>query len=219
MIVTTAWMDEWFERLNRQCFQGTLPKPRLVLSRARTRLGRCQYKRLPGREHDRARDFTIALTTYYDMEERAACNVLLHEMIHYHIALHRLPDTGPHGRVFRQIVRSLNNQWGWEVSVRTNVEGWKTTSPEKERQELHLVLAVETSHEECFLSVVAPSYARALEARIRKAREVIRHSWYTSRDTYFNGFPKVRSLRGRKVSKETLLKVTSTCQPIDLQVG
>ena len=94
-----------------------------------------------------------------------------------------------------------------------------TGAAPKNATETFLILAVETSGGACYLSVVMPSYARKLEAEIQKSREVIHHRWYTSRDGYFKGFPKVRSLRGRKMSREELSRTLSACQPFDLQVG
>lgn len=218
MTVTTEWMERQFDALNQQCFLGTLPKPAFALSRAKTRLGQCRYTRerrwrWKGTPRESC---VISLTTYYDMETRDACNVLLHEMIHYYIAHNHLKDSSPHGPLFRRIAQSLNQRWGWQVSVRTNVEGWRLTHPERVGKGPYLVLAVETKGGERFLTVVAPAYARKLEAQIRKTREVRTHQWYTSRDEYFSGFPKVRSLRGRKVSEETMLRITSACQPLSL---
>ena len=221
MIVTKEWMENRFEIFNRQYFQGQLPKPGFTLSRARTQLGqcRCRYKKRGLWQRNKLESCVIALSTYYDMEEREACNVLLHEMIHYYIAHNQLKDTSAHGRLFRQIAQSLNARWGWQVSVKTSVEGWALAQPQKNTTETFLILAVETSGGACYLSVVMPSYAHKLEAEIQKSREVIHHRWYTSRDDCFKGFPKVRSLRGRKMSKEDLSRTLSACQPFNLQVG
>lgn len=80
-------MEQWFTTFNEQYFDGGLPLPRLALSRSKTRLGSMSCKRvtrlLRGTKFS---DFTIRLSNYYDLSERDFQNVLLHEMIHYHIA-------------------------------------------------------------------------------------------------------------------------------------
>ena len=146
-------MENRFEIFNRQYFQGQLPKPGFTLSRARTQLGqcRCRYKKRGLWQRNKLESCVIALSTYYDMEEREACNVLLHEMIHYYIAHNQLKDTSAHGRLFRQIAQSLNARWGWQVSVKTSVEGWALAQPQKNTTETFLILAVETSGGACYL--------------------------------------------------------------------
>ena len=83
MTLTTDILRAWFRQFNADYFGDELPVPRLVLSKARTRLGtmacKCQ-RRLLKRVYT---DFTIRISTYYDCSEREYQETLLHEMIHY----------------------------------------------------------------------------------------------------------------------------------------
>ena len=85
MTLTTDILRTWFRQFNADYFGDELPVPRLVLSKARTRLGtmacKCQ-RRLLKRVYT---DFTIRISTYYDCNEREYQETLLHEMIHYYI--------------------------------------------------------------------------------------------------------------------------------------
>ena len=70
MIVTESWMEKEFVKFNSLYFHGRLPMPIFKLSHARTQLGALAYKNewLWGRRIRRF-DYTIKLSTYYDMSE------------------------------------------------------------------------------------------------------------------------------------------------------
>lgn len=219
MVVTQEWMKEWFDRFNHDYFKQLLPSPAFSLSRGRSRLGQFSCKYMAIRGIGKPKGCKITLSTYYNMSERQAGCVLLHEMIHYYIAYLGLKDTGPHGVVFRSIANTLNREYGWEISVSTSTAGWEVTKEIKERNERQayfIVLAVETVDKVHFLSVVTPSYVRRLDNYLKKAREVRHYAWYISRDSYFQDFPKVRSLRGKRVTREVFMEKTSASQPLSL---
>ncbi len=210
-------MSVWFDRFNRDYFQKALPVPAFVLSKGRTQLGKfsCKYAVM----HKRPKECKIALSTYYEMSERQAANVLLHEMIHYYIAYTGVKDTAPHGEVFCSIANVLNKKYGWKISVSTSTAGWKVAEGSKVRQKrvgVYLILAAETSDGIYFLSVVTPSYARELDDSLKKSREIRHYAWYISQDSYFSDFPKVRSLRGRRVTAEVFQEKTSAAKPFSL---
>lgn len=115
MIVTVEWMERWFETFNISYFDAQLPLPVMALSRARTRLGQMAFKRVSRWGKVRLYDFKISMTTYYDMTDRQAKSVLLHEMIHYVIAYTGLRDTSSHGVVFRGMMDNLNRKYGWDI--------------------------------------------------------------------------------------------------------
>ena len=123
-------MEQWFTTFNEQYFDSVLPLPRLALSRSRTRLGSMSCKRvtrlLRGTKFS---DFTIRLSNYYDLSEREFQNVLLHEMIHYHIAYTGVKDSSPHGVVFRRKAEVFNRKYGWNIKVTGSTRGIKPAKP------------------------------------------------------------------------------------------
>ena len=80
----------------------------------------------------------------------------------------------------------------------------------------YLVLAIELADGRHFLSSVSPRHARALNERVQRAGEVRRAAWYTTSDPWFADMPKVRSLRGRRVSDEVFADKTARMKPIAL---
>ena len=221
MIVTIDWMEEWFKRFDQEYFGGKLPLPELGLTRAKTRLGQLAFKRSTRWGRTKIYDFKLSMSTYYDMTDKQAKSVLLHEMIHYIIGYTGLKDTAPHGVVFRGMMDNLNRKHGWDIRVMTSTKGWKVSETVVARKkaagpQIYLILAVELKDGKHFLSRVSPRFARSLERQLLTAKEVSSYSWYTTQESYFEDFPQVRSLRGRRITKGDFEKLRNVLTPFDM---
>lgn len=214
-------MEEWFKRFDQEYFGGKLPLPELGLTRAKTRLGQLAFKRSSRWGRTKLYDFKLSMSTYYDMTDKQAKSVLLHEMIHYIIGYTGLKDTAPHGVVFRGMMDNLNRKHGWDIRVMTSTKGWKVSEKVVVRKkaagpQIYLILAVELKDGKHFLSRVSPRFARSLERQLLKAKEVSSYSWYTTQESYFEDFPQVRSLRGRRITKGDFEKLRNVLTPFDM---
>ena len=214
-------MEEWFKRFDQEYFGGKLPLPELGLTRAKTRLGQLAFKRSSRWGRTKLYDFKLSMSTYYDMTDKQAKCVLLHEMIHYIIGYTGLKDTAPHGVVFRGMMDNLNRKHGWDIRVMTSTKGWKVSEKVEARKkaagpQTYLILAVELKDGKHFLSRVSPRFARSLERQLLKAKEVSSYSWYTTQESYFEDFPQVRSLRGRRITKGDFEKLRNVLTPFDM---
>ena len=221
MIVTVEWMEEWFRRFDHDYFGGKLPGPELGLTRAKTRLGQLAYKRATRWGRTKLYAFKLSMSTYYDMTDRQAKSVLLHEMIHYIIGVTGLKDTAPHGIVFRGMMDNLNRKYGWDIRVMTSTKGWKVSEWAEERQkakgpQTYLMLAIEMQDGKHYLSRVNPSFARRIESKLALVRELRSHRWYTTHEPYFEDYPQVRSLRGRRISKSDFEKLRNVLTPFEM---
>lgn len=217
MILTTDILRTWFRQFNTDYFGGELPMPRIVLSKARTRLGTMACKctrRLLKRVYS---DFVIRISTYYECTEREFQETLLHEMIHYYIIYKRIPDTSSHGKVFREIMHQLNSKYGWHITITSSMRGRKVADESgRSRRSAFLVLAVILNDGTCMLSVVSPKSARKLDVMAKGVKEIADYRWYMSSDPYFADYPVVRSLRARRVEKELYNEKTAAMQPLVL---
>ena len=221
MIVTVEWMEEWFRRFDHDYFGGKLPVPELGLTRAKTRLGQLAYKRATRWGRTKLYAFKLSMSTYYDMTDRQAKSVLLHEMIHYIIGFTGLKDTAPHGIVFRGMMDNLNRKYGWDIRVMTSTKGWKVSEWAEERQkakgpQIYLMLAIEMQDGKHYLSRVNPSFARRIESKLALVRELRSHRWYTTQEPYFEDYPQVISLRGRRISKSDFEKLRNVLTPFEM---
>ena len=214
-------MEEWFRRFDHDYFGGKLPVPELGLTRAKTRLGQLAYKRATRWGRTKLYDFKLSMSTYYDMTDRQAKSVLLHEMIHYIIGFTGLKDTAPHGIVFRGMMDNLNRKYGWDIRVMTSTKGWKVSEWAEERQkakgpQTYLMLAIEMQDGKHYLSRVNPSFARRIESKLALVRELRSHRWYTTQEPYFEDYPQVISLRGRRISKSDFEKLRNVLTPFEM---
>ena len=221
MIVTIDWMEEWFKRFDQEYFGGKLPLPELSLTRAKTRLGQLAFKRASRWGRTRLYDFKLSMSTYYDMTEQQAKSVLLHEMIHYIIGYTGLKDTSPHGVVFRGMMDNLNRKYGWDIRVMTSTKGWKVSEQVAEKKkakgpQTYLMLAIELKDGKFYLSRVNPGFARRIEKQLPMVRELRSHRWYTTQESYFEDYPQVRSLRGRRITKGDFEKLQNVLSPFEL---
>ena len=221
MIVTIYWMEEWFKRFDQEYFGGKLPLPELALTRAKTRLGQLAFKRASRWGRTKLYDFKLSMSTYYDMTEQQAKSVLLHEMIHYIIGYTGLKDTSPHGVVFRGMMGNLNRKYGWDIRVMTSTKGWKVSEQVAEKKkakgpQTYLMLAIELKDGKFYLSRVNPGFARRIEKQLPMVRELRSHRWYTTQESYFEDYPQVRSLRGRRITKGDFEKLQNVLSPFEL---
>lgn len=221
MIVTIDWMEEWFKRFDQEYFGGKLPLPELALTRAKTRLGQLAFKRASRWGRTKLYDFKLSMSTYYDMTEQQVKSVLLHEMIHYIIGYTGLKDTSPHGVVFRGMMDNLNRKYGWDIRVMTSTKGWKVSEQVAEKKkakgpQTYLMLAIELKDGKFYLSRVNPGFARRIEKQLPMVRELRSHRWYTTQEPYFEDYPQVRSLRGRRITKGDFEKLQNVLSPFEL---
>ena len=200
MIVSKEWIAEKFSRFNADYFGGLLPTPAFGLSRSKSRLGSMSYRLNRRLFRTVKSNYTLHMTTAFDMTERQAENILLHEMIHLHIASQGLRDTSSHGKIFRSIMQNLNRQYGWEITVSTSPDNF-LPAKRQTKKKMRLVLLLRHQQAGCIISVVNAKYRQQIERVIARAHDICEHQWIVSDDDYFASFPQVRSLRGRRVSE------------------
>ena len=203
MQIDTEWIAVNFDRFNKENFGGRLTPPKFSVNNARTRLGSMAFKWKRSLFKRETYDYVIRLSNYYDIPEVEFQNVLLHEMIHYYIAVNHFKDDSVHGTMFRSIAQRINKQ-GWHVVVRTDTRKWPVA--ERNRKKVitrkRIVLAASTTDGKYFLSVIGPGSVRKVKLQIARTPQIREARWFESSDDYFQQFSQCRTLRGRIVTKE-----------------
>ena len=216
MQIDTLWMKNNFMRFNTQYFDGVLPLPRLRAGRSRTQLGTMSCKRKTSWGRTKLYDFTISLSNYYDQTEHQFQSVLLHEMIHLSIAVSGVKDTSPHGVVFRGLMQRLNRD-GWDIQIMTKTRDYtKAYTGSATVIAQYIVLALEMNDGKRFLSSVNPKFVRDINQQLRTIPQISHYAWFTTSDRWFETMPKVRSLRGRRVTAEVFQAKTQAMKPISV---
>ena len=216
MQIDTLWMKNNFMRFNTQYFDGVLPLPRLRAGRSRTQLGTMSCKRKTSWGRTKLYGFTISLSNYYDQTEHQFQSVLLHEMIHLSIAVSGVKDTSPHGVVFRGLMQRLNRD-GWDIQIMTKTRDYtKAYTGTATVIAQYIVLALEMNDGKRFLSSVNPKFVRDINQQLRTIPQISHYAWFTTSDRWFETMPKVRSLRGRRVTAEVFQTKTQAMKPISV---
>lgn len=199
--LSLAYLEEAFHKYNSLIFDNKLPLPTLKLSRAKTRLGQMACKRRISWGRTRYYDFTISISTYYNLSQEQIDDVLIHEMIHYSIAYTGLKDSSAHGVVFRGMMDNINRRFNRNITV--SVRSQNILPREIKTEKTYLVLAIEMEKEKYFLSSVNPTAAGKIALQLPNIKEIKFFAWYKTKNEFFQSMPQVRTLRGREVSEAT----------------
>lgn len=65
-----------------------------------------------------------------------------------------------------------------------------------------MVLAIKLKDNSHMLTVVNPNYRNEIDLKCQQITDIKEWKWYIAEDEYFAHFPRVRNLRGKKVSKD-----------------
>ena len=193
MIPTVPYLEERFDTFNRMCFGGVLPRIPIVLSRARTFVGRFQYRCVRnwrGRTV-RKEDFVLRMSVHFDLPEAEVEDTLIHEMIHYFIAWKGLEDSSTHGRLFRAMMQEINVRYGRHLTI-----SHKSTPADLARDTRireHELLVSELADGRSAVTVCARSRIGPVRRALLLAPSVRELRRYRSRDPWFNRFPRCRT--------------------------
>ena len=204
MIPTVEYLEERFDSVNESCFEGALPRIPIKLSRARTFVGRLQYKpvrnwrgRVVGGEN-----FIIRISTKFDLPEAEIEDTLIHEMIHYWIVLNGLRDSSTHGRLFRAKMKEINELYGRHLTI-----SHRSTPEELDRDTRvrdHYLCVSQLADGRTAVTVAARTRIRSIQWHFRRSPTVRSTVWYHSRDPWFNRFPCCRTPKLYPVDPATL---------------
>lgn len=193
MTPTVPYLEERFDTFNRMCFDGVLPRIPIKLSRARSFVGRLQYRIVRDRLRRivRKEDFILRISICFDLPEAEVEDTLIHEMIHYFIAWKGLQDNSTHGRLFRAMMQEINAHYGRHLSISHKSSPADLARDTRVRE--HELIVSELADGRSAVTVCARSYGAALRRAISRAPAVRSLRCYRSRDPWFNRFPRCRT--------------------------
>ena len=143
MRASIPYIEQKFKEYNQLIFGNHLPDIPIRLSRATTFVGKYQHRtrRTPlGRIEPY--DFYLRFSVLFDLTPEELDDVIIHEMIHYHIAYHRLHDTAPHGLIFCKMMNDINQTFGRNISISHKLSPEKVSAVKQLRQTVHVIAAL-----------------------------------------------------------------------------
>lgn len=207
MIPTLPYIERIFDEFNRLMFAGKLPRIPIVLTDAKTFLGKCVYKKkrnLFGRIV--YYDFQLRINTRVDLPEQEVQDTLIHEMIHYFIGVNQLEDVSSHGPMFLHIMNTINEKFGRNITV-----SFKGTKEQQEqfvdKKQRYRVVAVVRFHDgRTGIKVLPRILQRILNYynTISGMKDVKRVELYMSNNVFFNRYPNSSALKVHYIEESEL---------------
>ena len=184
MIADINFMKEKFAIFNAQIFSNQLPPPQFKVREARTYRGKFFHHRT------RSGDvYTIVLSKSFDIDRPELEDVLILEMIHYHIAYHGIQDTSSHGKQFRSLMRQINTRYGRNIEISHRVAAGQSDPTVVKR------------YKKCYICVLSTNDRQQLIARVPATRifefhrifsanpSITEEKWYGSFHPAFQYYP------------------------------
>jgi len=123
MEITTEIITDKFREYNQLYFGGELPLPKILLRKSFYICGYFSCKKPKGRQ--RLKGQCLEVSSYYDWDEEALRDIMVHEMIHYYLAYKHIDNLLTHGEAFQSMSENLNERFGLHISKRVNGNGFK----------------------------------------------------------------------------------------------
>lgn len=208
MIPTINYISKKFDEFNSLMFDGKLIMPRVRLSKAHTFVAQCAAKKRRTLFHGiRLYDFCLKFSICFDLPEREWEDTIIHEMIHYHIGVNGLHDSSAHGRLFRQIMESINQRYGRNVTI-----SHKSTQEQNEaiycmKKVWHVIALVYFEDGRKGLKVLPRIRQRIETYRKTLLRDprIVSIDLFLSDDPYFNRFPNSSALKVMLADEEEFM--------------
>lgn len=216
---TVQFIEDKFSQFNAMMFGGQLTMPPILLSRARTFVGQCAAKKrrtlFRGTE---LFDFRLKFNVCFDLSEREWEDTIIHEMIHYHIGVNKLKDTSAHGKLFRQIMTTINQRYGRNLTI-----SHRSTPEQKEqiygsRKVWHVIALVSFADGRKGVKVLPRIRQRIQTYRSAMLRDsrITSVDLFLSNDTYFNRFPNSSALNVVMAKEEEFMPHIAQADPLSL---
>ena len=220
MKATIPYVEKKFGEFNRLIFDGKLPMLPIELTNAKTYIGACVYKRRRGLFGQiKLYDFKLRISTRFDLAENVIEDTIIHEMIHYYISINNIKDTSTHGKVFRQIMNSVNERFGRNITI-----SHKATDEEKEqlcgtKRRWHVVAVVSLDNGRTGVKVLPRVMPKIIDfcRQLSMVKPVKSYKLYLTDEPFFNRYPTSTALRIIYVEKELLDKHLASAEQLVIE--
>jgi len=197
MRATVPFIQQAFSKFNALCFGGMLPPIPIKLANARTFLGKVTYV---GRRDFFGKvvsyeNYCMRISTFFDLPEDELEDVIIHEMIHYHIALNKIKDSSTHGKVFRNMMETINTRFGRNITVRHHSESSAQASARQEEYRANWLCVTQLDDGSWGITSCASTRVFEMHRNLPKYYRIKSLEWYGSIDPFFNRYP--RSIKPR----------------------
>ena len=200
MVATIRFVEDTFTYFNDMCFGGALPPVQISLVKASTFLGKMEYRTRHTLFGSSVVSYRMKISVNFDLPQEELEDVVIHEMIHYHIAFNRLKDSSVHGRIFRDMMERINTDYGRHLTVRHKCPH---DAPAR-HHDSHWV-CVSLFENGCYgVTVCSEQMAARLRTGLKRYFPLKSTVWYRSNDPFWDRFPRARTPRIYKITLQEI---------------
>lgn len=195
MQFTLPFIRDSFQRFNKLVFEGKLPTPCFMLSRARTFVGKFEARGKRdwmGRTHW---NYVLRFSTAFDLPQEELEDTILHEMIHFSLRVSDRRDVSPHGPKFRTMMEIINERFNRHITVSHDSKG--KGSPVLRRASWHIVGVVSFRDGRKGIKVLPRIEQRVLEwnRRVLTSSTVTSTKYYLALHELFQRYPNSTAMK------------------------
>lgn len=195
MYFTLPFISDSFQRFNKLVFEGKLPTPCFMLSRARTFVGKFEARGKRdwmGRTHW---NYVLRFSTAFDLPQEELEDTILHEMIHFSLRVSDRRDATPHGPNFRAMMEIINERFNRHITVSHDSKG--KGSPVLRRASWHIVGVVSFRDGRKGIKVLPRIEQRVLEwnRRVLTSSTVTSTKYYLALHELFQRYPNSTAMK------------------------
>lgn len=203
MVPDLNFVNETFHLFNSLIFSNDLPLPRFRLTHARSFRGKLTYRFTSVWGKRRCSDYEMRISLDFDLPRPEWEDVVIHEMIHLHIAYKGIKDSSSHGPKFRALMTEINHTHGRHITV--TARHTKEELDRDKRVRGHYLCLVRFHDGRLGIAPVAKSRILELWQSFKAWPEIRNVSWIGSVDPWFNRFPRVLKTKVYISSDDELL--------------
>lgn len=209
MTPTVPFIQQTFDRFDALCFEGVLPPVPIVLTKAKTFLGKMEYRQ----KRDifgnviSCSDFRLKISTNFNLSQEEQEDVVIHEMIHYYIAFHRIKDTSVHGDTFKRMMAYINQKYGRHITLKhfSEVAQQRTSSAGGGTDSRKHYICISTFRDGTQgITCCASTKVFELYRLLPRYYDIAAMEWYGSIDPFFNRFPRSNTPKIYRITKDEL---------------
>ena len=197
MIPSIEYIQRRFNEYNELFFNNSLPPIPVRLSHAKGFLGKVTYTRqkqglFSGYKNT---NFVLRINVRIDLPEEVVEDTILHEMIHYYIALNQWQDTSTHGRLFRREMERINNEGKRHITISHHLN--ESEQKQAVLKKGRVVAIVHFEDGQTGIKVVPKQIRHILDwdKQAHRRFPVTSIDWYYTDDGYFAKYPSSTALR------------------------
>jgi len=205
MKATLQFLENKFDEFNNLCFGGKLPPVRIELTSARSFLGKLLYRKIRGPFGIvcGTGNFRMRISKSFELSQQELEDVLIHEMIHYHIALNRIRDNSTHGPSFRKCMSEINQRYGRHVTVSHKSSPGLDATPRHNSKPVFMCIS-ELGKPDLGITVCSEAMAPILSRSLRRRFRILEMNWYFGYNEFIDRYPRSRTPKIFHMKREDL---------------